>query len=633
MWTVVGLLFIACQLSRYAIADSAPVRNQPSCHDPRVCLEEQTSLLQTSSFVQKRGTVASALPIDTPSAVAARGLVQSVHRGLPAEEQDLDTDPDDELDVDSDRPADKGYLEGGRADKDTVAKADSDDDKDDPHQPPYKKSPPPEPGVVAFGRVITITGFSIIVLFFVGAKCLPRRSPMNAEGIEKMRRSWTVWLLSLSYCTVQMITTDQYLPSLAKMQVDLGTTPLKMSVTLQVNWLLKGISALSMAALSNHFGRKPMLLLCCLLTCAGSLSCACATNFWWFLSGRILQGLSEGGEPIFAMIARDMIADPHERMAYTAGYFSVLFLVPIIAPALGGFVAHWTTWRLPFLMLSIWGLINTILILPVFGETRKLDLTDRTRAEYRAELQRIFSDKQLAVLAVVQAAGVMLIFSVDTSFSLLLSNVFYQNQFDVALKLAFIAVVCVASSIVLEILAKPFGSLKVLQGAMACSVIPIVGTFLVGLYADRSWVWLFASICTVLLVSVVSCIAADALYYMNVQDVSGPAAGINTFISMAFASVGTFISGMCVEHTRHHVQALAFWLGGTMLVIATIFWLVFGLKPPKWAREPGEDDPFDTNQSLDESEMKAKMPLPTLPEKNKDKNCDCFEGVTTTRGA
>merc|ERR1740138_10135 len=106
---------------------------------------------------------------------------------------------------------------------------------------------------------------------------------MPNEGIAKMRKSWTVWLLSLSYVTVQMITTDQYLPSLAKMQVDFDTTPMLMSATLQVNWLLKGLSAVSMAGLSTYFGRKPMLVLCCVLTCVGCAACACAQDVEWFL--------------------------------------------------------------------------------------------------------------------------------------------------------------------------------------------------------------------------------------------------------------------------------------------------------------------------------------------------------------
>jgi hypothetical protein len=235
MWTLARLLIIACQLSCYATASSEPVHNQEeaSCHAPKVSADERTSLLQASSVIQKRGTPAesppTAAPMDTKGDVnAAKGAVVGYADGVNA---------------------------GIKAGVETAAIAAA------PRHSPYVKETPPEPGVVSFGQIMTVIAYVIIGLFMACGKCMPRRSPMTADGIEKMRRSWTVRLLSLSYCTVQMITTDQYLPSLAKMQIDLDTTALNMSVTLQVNWLLKGLSALSMAALSNHFGRKPLLLL------------------------------------------------------------------------------------------------------------------------------------------------------------------------------------------------------------------------------------------------------------------------------------------------------------------------------------------------------------------------------------
>merc|ERR1740138_258175 len=157
---------------------------------------------------------------------------------------------------------------------------------------------------------------------------------------------------------------------------------------------------------------------------------------------RVFQGIAEGGEPILMMIGRDCYEKPEDRMGFMARFMSLLFLVPAVAPALGGAIANWVGWRASFFMLAGWGLANTFLVPYLLPETTPVDAPeDKSLEDYRSEFGRVIGNSHIMTLSCVAGIALLVIFVLDTNLSLILGDIFLQNPLQISIKLAALALV------------------------------------------------------------------------------------------------------------------------------------------------------------------------------------------------
>ena len=131
-------------------------------------------------------------------------------------------------------------------------------------------------------------------------------------------------------------TTDQYVPSLPQMEKDLGGSQSLMSGTVQINLFVKAVFGLLAAGLSDHIGRRPVVLFCIFLLSLASFCCACANQIEWFILARVLQGMGESIEPVVFAMARDHFQDPEERVRIMAALQMIAFVGIAVAPFFGG---------------------------------------------------------------------------------------------------------------------------------------------------------------------------------------------------------------------------------------------------------------------------------------------------------
>jgi DHA1 family bicyclomycin/chloramphenicol resistance-like MFS transporter len=115
-------------------------------------------------------------------------------------------------------------------------------------------------------------------------------SPEPIHGISR-----PLFILLASYNTFALCCTDQYQANMLEMAVEFGCSNQAMSFTIQVNLLISGISALLMGSLSDFHGRVPIFRVCCALLVCSTACCAFAPSYGFFLAGRVMQGIGEGG--------------------------------------------------------------------------------------------------------------------------------------------------------------------------------------------------------------------------------------------------------------------------------------------------------------------------------------------------
>ena len=160
---------------------------------------------------------------------------------------------------------------------------------------------------------------------------------------------------------------DMYLPAFPAMARELTATPSDIQLTLTACTIGLAVGQLIAGPFSDRLGRRRPLLVGLAIYLVASVACVVAPSALSLTLLRLVQGMGgAAGIVIARAVARDLFEGRE-----LAKFFSLLMLVnslgPVVAPALGAVVLHWTTWRGVFVVLSVIGLLllaMTTLTLP-----------------------------------------------------------------------------------------------------------------------------------------------------------------------------------------------------------------------------------------------------------------------------
>ena len=166
---------------------------------------------------------------------------------------------------------------------------------------------------------------------------------------------WTLALLLACLGMIGPFSIDTYLPAFAGIAATLGATPVQMQQTLSSYLLAFAVMNLFHGALSDSFGRRPVVLAGVALFTASSVGCALSQTIGELVFYRALQGLSAGaGMVVSRAIIRDMFppADAQRVMSQVTIYFGV---APAVAPLIGGYLFAHSNWHAIFWLLVVLG--------------------------------------------------------------------------------------------------------------------------------------------------------------------------------------------------------------------------------------------------------------------------------------
>lgn len=164
-----------------------------------------------------------------------------------------------------------------------------------------------------------------------------------------------MWALSVLLATLGMLgpfTIDTYLPAFSGIAADLQATPLQIQQTLSAYLFAFAFMSLFHGALSDSFGRRPVVLTGVAVFTLASVGCAMSTDITHLIFFRALQGLATGaGIVVSRAVIRDMFppADAQRVMSQVTLFFGV---APAIAPIIGGFLFVHAGWHAVFWFLA-----------------------------------------------------------------------------------------------------------------------------------------------------------------------------------------------------------------------------------------------------------------------------------------
>jgi len=164
---------------------------------------------------------------------------------------------------------------------------------------------------------------------------------------------------------------DMSLPALADMGRAYGVSPAEAALTLSSFMAGFAIAQLGFGALSERFGRRPILLVGLSLFAASGLAAAFAPTLAAALLARFFQGAGAGaGFAMMFAIVRDSFegAAARTKLAYVS---MVMGVAPMVAPAIGACVLWLAPWPAIYLVLGAAGLAQLVAIFFGFAESHK----------------------------------------------------------------------------------------------------------------------------------------------------------------------------------------------------------------------------------------------------------------------
>ena len=163
------------------------------------------------------------------------------------------------------------------------------------------------------------------------------------------------WALAVLLALLGMLgpfSIDTYIPAFSSIAQALGATPVEMQQTLSAYLFGFAFMNLFHGALSDSFGRRPVVLWGIALFTLASAGCALSETIGQLVFFRAVQGLSTGaGIVVSRAVIRDMFppAQAQKVMSQVTIYFGV---APAVAPIVGGWLYVHLGWHSVFWFLT-----------------------------------------------------------------------------------------------------------------------------------------------------------------------------------------------------------------------------------------------------------------------------------------
>ncbi|MEJ7928958.1 multidrug effflux MFS transporter [Ramlibacter sp. AN1015] len=168
---------------------------------------------------------------------------------------------------------------------------------------------------------------------------------------------WALAVLLAVLGTLGPFSIDTYIPAFAGIARSLGATPVEMQQTLSAYLFGFAFMNLFHGALSDSFGRRPVVLWGIAVFTIASAGCALSQTIGQLVFFRALQGLSAGaGIVVSRAVIRDMFPPDQAQkvMSQVTIYFGV---APAVAPIVGGWLFVHADWHAIFWFLTAIGVV------------------------------------------------------------------------------------------------------------------------------------------------------------------------------------------------------------------------------------------------------------------------------------
>ncbi len=377
---------------------------------------------------------------------------------------------------------------------------------------------------------------------------------------------------------LSVLSLNMFLPSLPgiakEFQVDYGLANLAVAGYLAISAALQIV----MGPMSDLYGRRKVMLLCCAMFVLASVGCALASNIWVFLGFRLLQGAIISGQVISRAVIRDMY--PPSEAASKLGYMGMIMaLAPMTGPMIGGALDMAFGWRAGFWLYTGLGLLVLWLTWGDMGETN----TNRS-ATFRAQMRlypHLFASRRFWGYSACVAFSIGGFYSFVTGAPMVAAAWFDLSPAMVGLGIGIITCGFMVGNFVTGQMAQrlPLMTLIMIGRVISC-VGPALGLGLFWIGQGSELVFFGSAICVGLGNGLTIANASAGL--MSVRpELAGSAAGLSGAMTVALGAALTTVTGIAVQPETAPYAVLGIMLGASLLaLISAIYVLIVDLQDP-----------------------------------------------------
>lgn len=339
-----------------------------------------------------------------------------------------------------------------------------------------------------------------------------------------------------------------YLPALPAIRNDFAVTGAAAQATLSVSMLAVALSTLVYGPLSDRFGRRPVVIIGLVIFLIGSAMCAVAPDIWTLVVGRALQGAGgASGMVLGRAIVRDVYS--RQRSAAVIAYLTTaMAAAPMAAPAIGGVLTQFVSWRANFAFIALVGLAISALVLVRLTETHTERQSDFGFGEMMRGFGRLLTRPIFCGYALNAAFSLSVFFAFISGAPYVMVDVLHRPASEYGFYFILTATGFMFGSFVAGRISERVGIDRMILAGSTITLLVVVGT--AGLLAAGLWhpLTLFGSAGVAAFATGLSMPNAQAGAVSVNPKAAGTASGLSGFIQMAVGagvaqSVGTIHNG------------------------------------------------------------------------------------------
>src|SRR4051794_5510608 len=254
---------------------------------------------------------------------------------------------------------------------------------------------------------------------------------------------------------------DTYVAGLPELQRSLSTTATVAQLSLTAFIVGIALGQLTLGPFSDGHGRRPLLLGGTVVFTLASIACALAPTGPALVGARLVQGVVAG---CGVAVGRAVVSDHYEGDAAAARFgtlSAIVFLGPVIAPALGGVILGVGSWRHVFGMLTALGVAMVLAVL--WGLPESLPPQRRQGHGVRdasARMLDLLRDKGFTNHVIVQCLATAGFFTYIGGSSFVLETTYGVSQSRYAVLFATNAAAMAASGLAFRLLVTRVGAAR-----------------------------------------------------------------------------------------------------------------------------------------------------------------------------
>jgi DHA1 family bicyclomycin/chloramphenicol resistance-like MFS transporter len=339
-----------------------------------------------------------------------------------------------------------------------------------------------------------------------------------------------------------------YLPALPAIRNDFAVSGAAAQATLSISMLAVALSTLVYGPLADRFGRRPIVIIGLVIFLIGTAMCAAAPDIWTLVMGRALQGAGGASGMVLARaIVRDVYS--RQRSAAVIAYLTTAMAVaPMTAPAIGGVLTQFVSWRANFAFIGLIGLAVGVLVLVRLTETHTERETNFGFGEMMAGFGRLLARPIFCGYALNAAFSLSVFFAFISGAPYVMVDVLHRPASEYGFYFILIAIGFMSGSFVAGRVSERVGIDRMILIGSTVSLVTVTGT--AGLLAAGLWhpLTLFGPAGVSAFATGLSMPNAQAGAISVNPKAAGTASGLSGFIQMAVGagvaqSVGTIHDG------------------------------------------------------------------------------------------